>query len=88
MSGFKLVYSTTFGKHIRKFDRQIQRRVIIALLELVELREPTARLKPLQHSKAGLWRLRVSDYRVIVSVAHSELTLIAIDVGHRSDIYD
>ncbi|MFT4295766.1 MAG: type II toxin-antitoxin system RelE/ParE family toxin [Micropruina sp.] len=88
MSRFELVRSTTFDKRIRQLDRQVQRRVLVALYELVQLPDPTARLKPLRHSKAGLWRLRVGDYRVIVSVQNSELTVIAIDVGHRSNIYD
>ena len=88
MSRFALVRSTTFDKRLRKLDRQIQRRVLVALFELVELPDPTERLKPLQHSKVGLWRLRVGDYRVIVSVHNSELTVIAIDVGHRSSIYE
>lgn len=88
MSRFALVRSTTFDKRLRKLDRQIQRRVLVALFELVELPDPTERLKPLQHSKVGLWRLRVGDYRVIVSVQNSELTVIAIDVGHRSSIYE
>lgn len=88
MSRFELVRSVTFDKHLRKLDRQIQRRVIVALLELIELPDPTERLKPLQHSRVGLWRLRVGDYRAIVSVQNSELIVMAVDVGHRSSIYD
>ncbi|MFT3799040.1 MAG: type II toxin-antitoxin system RelE/ParE family toxin [Microbacterium sp.] len=66
----------------------MQRRVLVALFELIELPNPTERLKPLRHSKVGLWRLRVGDYRVIVSVRNSELVVVAVDVGHRSNIYD
>jgi len=47
-----------------------------------------SRLKPLQHSRAGLYRLRVGDYRVIVAPRRSELVIVAVDVGHRSHIYD
>ncbi|WP_424436187.1 type II toxin-antitoxin system RelE family toxin [Microbacterium sp.] len=39
------------------------------------------------HPQAGLWRLRVGDYRVIISVQNAELTVIAIDVDRRSSIY-
>lgn len=88
MSRFALVRSATFDKHLRKLDRQIQRRVLVAFLELAELPDPTERLKPLQHSKVGLWRLRIGDYRAIVSVQNSELVIIALDVGHRSSIYE
>lgn len=52
------------------------------------LDDPTARLKPLQHELAGLWRLRVGDYRVILDVRRDDVVIVALDLGHRSDIYD
>ena len=52
MSGFELVRTPTFDKRLRKLDRQIQRRVLVALFELVELPDPTERLKPLRLSLA------------------------------------
>ncbi len=88
MSSFELSRTATFDKSLRRLDRQVQRRVFVALFELAELPDPTRRLKPLQHTKAGLWRLRVGDYRVIVSVHTAELVILAIDVGHRSTVYD
>ena len=36
----------------------------------------------------GLWRLRVGDYRVILDVHRDELVIVALDVDHRSSIYD
>ncbi|WP_105565985.1 type II toxin-antitoxin system RelE family toxin [Microbacterium halophytorum] len=88
MTGYELVRTSAFDKGIRRLDRRMQRRVLVALFGLVELPDPTVRLKPLRHSKAGLWRLRVGDYRVIVGVRRTELVVVALDVGHRGRIYD
>lgn len=85
---YQIDYTPVFAKHLRKLDRPIQRRVLAALTALGSLDDPTAPLKPLRHSKTGLWRLRVGDYRVILSVRNSELVVLAMDVGHRSTIYD
>lgn len=88
MSSYSLRYTKDFEKHLRKLDQSIQRRVLAALIALADLPDPSVLLKPLRHSKAGLWRLRVGDFRVIVSVLRDELVVVALDIGHRSVIYD
>jgi mRNA interferase RelE/StbE len=36
---------------------------------------------------SGKWRYRVGDYRVLCEIRDSELIVLAIEVGHRRDIY-
>lgn len=36
---------------------------------------------------AGLWRLRVGDYRLVLDIQRDKLLIVAIDLGHRSTIY-
>ena len=36
---------------------------------------------------AGYWRYRVGDYRVRVEVKKDAMTVIAIGLGHRSEIF-
>ena len=85
---YRLTQAPRFTKALKKLDRPVARRVLVALFELSELHDPTARLKPLQHESAGLWRLRVGDYRVILDVRRDDVVILALDLGHRSDIYD
>jgi len=59
-----------------------------ALVALESLDDPTKRCKALSGPYAGLWRLRVGDYRVILDIRRGELVIIALDVGNRSGIYD
>lgn len=85
---YQLAQTPRFTKALKKLDRPVARRVLVALYELIELDDPTARLKPLQHELAGLWRLRVGDHRVILDVRRDDVVILALDLGHRSDIYD
>lgn len=85
---YQLVQTPRFVKALKKLDRQIARRILVALYELVDVDDPVGRLKPLQHELAGLWRLRVGDYRIIVDVQRAELMIVALDADHRSKIYE
>lgn len=77
-----------FDRELKRLDRQAQRLILTRLLRLAELDDPRVRLKPLSGPLAGLWRLRVDDYRVIIDVRVSEVVLVALDVGRRDSIYD
>jgi len=43
--------------------------------------------KPLHGDKGGLWRYRVGDYRLICDIQDERITVLAIRVGHRKDVY-
>lgn len=49
---------------------------------------------PRLHGKAltgdlkGLWRYRIGDYRLLADINDFELVIIAIDIGHRREIYN
>ncbi|MDN5895987.1 MAG: type II toxin-antitoxin system RelE/ParE family toxin [Nocardioides sp.] len=77
-----------FDRALKKLDRQIARRVLKTLVALETLDDPTKRCKALSGPYAGLWRLRVGDYRVILDIRRRELVIIALDLGNRSSIYD
>jgi mRNA interferase RelE/StbE len=74
---------------LKKLDRQIQREI----LEYIEKRigkaeDPRTFGKPLRHSKFGLWRYRVRDYRIICELRDAQLRVLVVSVGHRSTIYE
>jgi mRNA interferase RelE/StbE len=74
---------------LKKLDRQMQREI----LEYVEKRigkaeDPRTFGKPLRHSKFGLWRYRVRDYRIICELRDAQLSVLVVAVGHRSTIYE
>ncbi|GAB3817020.1 type II toxin-antitoxin system RelE/ParE family toxin [Tessaracoccus terricola] len=75
-------------RSLRKLDRQVARRILTKLYALAELQEPQTRCKALTGPLAGLWRLRVGDFRVLLDIRRGELVIVALDADHRSSIYD
>lgn len=87
MSQWRLETSPQFDKAARKLDRQVVRRIRAFLDEVCDLDDPRSRGRGLTGDRAGYWRYRIGDYRVTVEIRDHMLVIIAIALGHRSDIY-
>jgi mRNA interferase RelE/StbE len=74
-------------KALKKLDKPQASRIRDALVRLAGLDDPTSACKALGGPLTGLWRYRVGDYRVILDIRRSEVVIVAIDLGHRSEIY-
>ena len=64
-------------KFIKKQDKDTQRRIIKAIIELPE--GDIKRLKGVDET----YRLRVGDFRVLFEKNDKELVIVVIDVGNR-----
>jgi mRNA interferase RelE/StbE len=85
---WRVVTDREFDVAVKKLDRATAVRIIKALQGLADLDDPTQRCKALSGPLAGMWRRRVGDYRIILDIRRGELVIVALDVGHRSKIYD
>ena len=85
---WELRFSRDFERSLRKIDRESARRILVKLQGLVGLEDPHARCKALTGPLTGLWRLQVGDYRVVLDIRRGELVIIALDVDHRSSVYE
>ena len=85
---YHVVLAKSFRKSVKKLDKQQQ---VILLNKLMKDLENTSnpRLfgKALVGNLKGLWRYRYGDYRIIVHIQDDELIILALEVGHRKDIY-
>ena len=54
---------------------------------ILETDNPRLHGKALTGDLKGLWRYRIGDYRLLVDIDDFELVIIAIDIGHRKEIY-
>ena len=73
---------------LQKLDRVTQKRVLKFLRERITGRADARELgKPLTGEKAGLWRYRVDDYRLICSVSDEQHRVQVLRIGHRKDVY-
>jgi mRNA interferase RelE/StbE len=73
-------------RQLRKLDSQVARRIKAAASALcADLRPHGAKALTDQH---GWLRIRVGDYRIVYEVRDSELVVLVIQIGHRSQVYD
>lgn len=86
---WKIEYDEGALADLKKLDRQIQREILDYMKKRVGASEdPRAFGKPLRHSKFGLWRYRVRDYRIICELRDAQLSVLVVAVGHRSIVYE
>ena len=88
MSRWRVETIATFDKAVKRLDRTVARRVLDYLEALTALDDPRDRGKALTGALAGYWRYRVGDYRLLVRITDVEMTVLAIEVAHRSVIYN
>ncbi len=88
MSNWRIETAAEFDKAIRKLDPVIAKRILLYLEDLLSLDDPRQRGRSLSSNRAGYWRYRIGDYRVLTQVLDEQLIVIALHVGHRSTIYN
>ena len=63
-------------------------RILRFLTERVATAENPRRIgEALKGPPTGLWRYRVGDFRIIVSIEDERVTVLVLEIGNRRDIY-
>jgi len=76
-------------KDLRKLDAAVQKRIIAYLhMRVANVKDPRVFCQRLTGNKAGLWRFRVGDYRVVCKFEDHVLIIFVVTVGHRREVYD
>ena len=81
--------TSRFDKQFKKLDHYT-RRMIKAWIEknLVGCADPRQHGKALSASHSGQWRYRIGDYRLICLKEDDHLIIIALNIGHRREVYE
>ena len=86
---WKIEYDEAAVRDLKKLDPQIQGEILDYMDKRVaRADDPRSFGKPLRHSKFGLWRYRLRDYRIICQLQQTKLVVLVVAIGHRSSIYD
>ena len=81
-------YAKAALKSLQKLDRPIAAMLYAWVgKNLVGCADPRAHGKALTADRSGLWRYRVGDYRLIAQIDDSAVTILMLEIGHRSSIY-
>jgi mRNA interferase RelE/StbE len=76
-------------KELKKIDRQAQKDIIEYLKKRIATEESPRRFgKALVGSKAGLWRYRINDYRLICNIEDDCLVVLVLRASHRKNVYE
>lgn len=85
---WRLVFSKKADRQLAKMDAGVRRILVVWLLKNVDgCEDPRAHGKGLTGNLSGAWRYRVGDYRVLCEIRDEELVVLALEVGHRREIY-
>lgn len=74
------------ANELSRLDKTVSRR-IVQRINWLAANLGRVRLEQLTGDLAGLYKLRVGDYRVVYEVLDEEQALVIHMIGHRRDIY-
>jgi mRNA interferase RelE/StbE len=74
------------ARELAAIEKPVGRRIVKRINWLAENLE-AIRLEALTGDLAGLYKLRVGDYRVLFEILHEEDTVVVHAIGHRREIY-
>lgn len=85
---WRLQFSKKADRQLSKMDASVRRIIVAWLLKNIDRCEnPRVHGKGLSADKSGIWRYRVGDYRILCDIQDDELVVLAIEIGHRKDMY-
>jgi len=80
---YKLLYTTTAYKDIKKLDIVAKKRIGKKIEEYSK--DPLSTSKRLTNSSIGTYRWRIGNYRIIFDL--DDKNIVILRVGHRREIY-
>ena len=86
---YRVEYLPQVVKTLEKMDKYTKK-ILVEWIEknLVDCENPRIHGKPLAANRAGQWRYRVGDYRIIAKIEDDKLVILVIAIGHRREVYD
>lgn len=82
---YKILFRPGAERGFKRLSRDLQDRIISALLTLTDNPRPAGVIK--MAGSESLYRVRIGDYRVIYAVEDDLLIVLVVEVGHRKEIY-
>lgn len=86
---YQVVYSNKFDKNFKKFDKTTKTIILKWIKKhLVNCEDQKSFGKCLIGNLNKYWRYRIGNYRLLVEIDDGKLIIFAIDIEHRSKIYN
>ena len=86
---YRVEWTNRALKQLGKLDRSVAEMILRWVRKnLDDCTNPFQHGKPLVANRAGQWRYRVGDYRLICEIVNNALRIVVLEVGHRKKIYE
>ncbi|GAA2055356.1 type II toxin-antitoxin system RelE/ParE family toxin [Nocardiopsis rhodophaea] len=82
---YHVAYDSLARKELSRLDKSSARRVHAAVLALAK--DPRPRGCRQLKGYPGMWRIRVGGYRVVYRIDDGRLTVVALRVAHRREVF-
>jgi len=85
MGSYRIEFSRSATKDLRRIDRQWIPRILTAIEDLAiePLPDGSKKLTGSEHT----FRIRIGDYRVVYDIQGTDLIIHVVRVRHRRDVY-
>lgn len=88
MMSYKFIPTNDFKADLKKLDGSAVKLILKYIKNKLESSEdPKAYGKELSGNMVGLYRFRVSDYRIVAKFVKDRFIVQGLGVGHRKNIY-
>lgn len=85
---YSVLFTQEAKKQLSKLDRNTAKLIASWLKKNLEgCVNPRIHGKALVANKAGQWRYRVGDYRILAEIRDEEVIILVLQIGHRREIY-
>ena len=85
---YTLRYSKKADKQLSKLDAQTSKIIVAWLTKNIKgCEDPRAIGGSLKAGLKDRWRYKVGSYRVLVKIDDEELVVLAVQIGHRKEVY-
>lgn len=85
---YSLQFTNNAKKQLKKMDKYTARLIVNWMLKNIQnTTNPRMYGKALKGNLSDYWRYRVGDYRVITEIKDDALVVVAVEIGHRKEIY-
>ncbi len=86
---YRVETTARFDREFKKLDRYTMKMIQSWIQKnLVNCDDPRAHGKSLTGDRHGQLRYRIGDYRLICLIDDGRLVIVALEVGHRREVYE
>ena len=87
MMSYKFIPTIEFKEDLKKLDGSAVKLILKYIKRVENSENPKAYGKELSGNMVGLYRFRVSDYRIVAKFINNTFVIQGLGVGHRKNIY-